>query len=104
MSSGEDKEAPAKSKPKPKAKAKAKAKPKPKAKAKPKALTRTKGSIAKHDPLQAYINEVRRYDLLKPEEEYELAVKYTETGDVDAARRLVTANLRLVVKIAHEYR
>ena len=73
----------------------------PKAK---RALVATKGSVAKHDPLQAYINEVRRYDLLKPEEEYELAVRYTEDGDVDAARRLVTANLRLVVKIAHEYR
>ena len=88
-------------KPRAKAKVKAKAEAKPKVK---RALVSTKGSVAKHDPLQAYINEVRRYDLLKPEEEHELAVRYTEDGDVEAARRLVTANLRLVVKIAHEYR
>ena len=85
---------------------KSKSKSKGKSKRKPKAalVPRSAGSVAKHDPLQAYSNEVRRYDLLKPEEEYELAVRYTEKGDVEAARRLVTANLRLVVKIAHEYR
>src|SRR5690606_30671021 len=38
------------------------------------------------------------------EEENELAVRYAETGNVDAAARLVTANLRLVVKLAYEYR
>ena len=42
--------------------------------------------------------------LLSREEEHELAVHYRETGDVEAAYRLVTSNLRLVVKIAHEYR
>ncbi|MCA9664397.1 MAG: RNA polymerase factor sigma-32 [Myxococcales bacterium] len=62
------------------------------------------GSLAVRDPLQAYINEARRYPLLSREEEHALAVKYVEEGDLDAARRLVTANLRLVVKIAHEYR
>ena len=38
------------------------------------------------------------------EEEYELAVRWVEEGDRDAARQLVLANLRLVVKIAMEYR
>jgi RNA polymerase sigma-32 factor len=61
-------------------------------------------SLARLDPLQLYIADIRRYALLTREEEHELAVKYQQTGDVEAARRLVTSNLRLVVKIAHEYR
>jgi RNA polymerase sigma-32 factor len=55
------------------------------------------------DPLQAYLSEIRRIPLLNPEEEKALAVKYREEGDMQAAYRLVTANLRLVVKIALEY-
>jgi len=46
---------------------------------------------------------VRQYPLLKPEEEKELAIRYVEEGDQDAAQRLVTANLRLVVKLAFQY-
>ncbi|MCB9593218.1 MAG: RNA polymerase factor sigma-32 [Sandaracinaceae bacterium] len=66
---------------------------------------RAKGaSVARTDPLQAYMRDVSRYPLLTREEEHELAVHYTETGDVEAAARLVTANLRLVVKIAYDYR
>jgi RNA polymerase sigma-32 factor len=61
-------------------------------------------SLARTDPLQLYINEIRRYALLSREEEHQLAVQYLETGDLDAAKKLITANLRLVVKIAHEYR
>jgi RNA polymerase sigma-32 factor len=68
------------------------------------ALVSTTRSLAVRDPLQAYMNEARRYPLLSREEEHALAVRYFEEGDVDAARELVTANLRLVVKIAHEYR
>lgn len=67
-------------------------------------LVRSERSIAVRDPLQAYMNEARRHKLLTPEEETALAVRYQESGDTDAARKLVTANLRLVVKIAHEYR
>jgi RNA polymerase sigma-32 factor len=61
-------------------------------------------SLARLDPLSAYINDIKRYPLLSREDEHELAVRYLKTGDLEAARQLVTANLRLVVKIAHEYR
>jgi len=62
------------------------------------------GSLARIDPLQLYMREVQRHSLLTPDEEHALAVRYVKTEDVDAAARLVTANLRLVVKIAYEYR
>jgi RNA polymerase sigma-32 factor len=62
------------------------------------------GSLARLDPMQQYLREVQRHALLTPNEEHDLAVKYVGTGDVAAAARLVTANLRLVVKIAYEYR
>ncbi len=55
------------------------------------------------DPLQRYMQEVRQYGLLTREEEHEIAARFRETGDPEAAFRLVTANLRLVVKIAMEY-
>jgi RNA polymerase sigma-32 factor len=61
-------------------------------------------SIAKYDPLQAYMREVQQHALLTKTEEHDLATEYVKTGDVAAAARLVTANLRLVVKIAYEYR
>lgn len=61
-------------------------------------------SLARLDPMTIYMREVQRHPLLTAEEAHELAVRYAETQDVDAAARLVTANLRLVVKIAYEYR
>ena len=61
-------------------------------------------ALSRFDPMQAYLREVQRHPLLKPEEELSLATKYYETGDVRAAHKLVTSNLRLVVKIAYEYR
>ncbi|MBL8910492.1 MAG: RNA polymerase factor sigma-32 [Archangium sp.] len=59
--------------------------------------------LAKSDPLAAYMAEVTRHPLLTREEEVELAKKYRDTGDVKAAYKLVASNLRLVVKLAHEY-
>jgi RNA polymerase sigma-32 factor len=55
------------------------------------------------DSLQRYLSEIRRYSLLSPEEEHKLAVQYKEYGDIEAAYRLVTANLRLVVMLARNY-
>ncbi len=58
---------------------------------------------AAYDPVARYMTEIRKYPLLTKEEEYDLAVRYRETGDRDAAQKLVTSNLRFVVKIAMEY-
>lgn len=66
-------------------------------KAPPKGITRT------GDLLSFYLAQVRRYPLLTPEEEREYAVRYIATGDREAAEALVTANLRLVIKIAFQY-
>jgi RNA polymerase sigma-32 factor len=61
------------------------------------------GAVVRYDPLQRYLTEIRRYPLLSREEEHEVALRYKEHEDVEAAYRLVTANLRLVVMIAREY-
>ena len=61
-------------------------------------------ALTRVDALQTYMREVQRHQLLSPDEEHSLAVQYSKTGDVNTAARLVTANLRLVVKIAYEYR
>jgi RNA polymerase sigma-32 factor len=47
--------------------------------------------------------QVNRFDLLSAEEEYELAVRHMHEGDMEAAHRLICANLRFVVKVANEY-
>ncbi|MBS2020507.1 MAG: RNA polymerase factor sigma-32 [Deltaproteobacteria bacterium] len=61
-------------------------------------------SMERLDPMAAYLREIQRHPLLSPEETHELAAKFVETQDPAIAARLVTANLRLVVKIAYEYR
>jgi RNA polymerase sigma-32 factor len=55
------------------------------------------------DLLNFYLGEVRRYPLLSAEEERTWANKFDETGDREAAERLITSNLRLVIKIAFQY-
>ncbi|MFL5250623.1 MAG: RNA polymerase sigma factor RpoD/SigA [Myxococcales bacterium] len=60
--------------------------------------------LSRADALQRYMAEVARHPLLSREEELRLATEFQKTQDPRIAYRLVTANLRLVVKIAHEYR
>jgi len=60
-------------------------------------------ALVPFDPLQRYLTEIRRFPLLGRDEEHRLAVQYKDYGDVQAAYKLVTSNLRLVVMIAREY-
>ncbi len=60
--------------------------------------------LAPYDPLRRYLYEISRFQVLSREEEHELAVRYYEHGDREAAYRLITSNLKLVVKIAMIYR
>ncbi len=53
--------------------------------------------------LHRYLQEISQYELLSREETEELATRFQETGDPDAAYRLVSSNLRLVVKVAMDF-
>ena len=54
--------------------------------------------------LSRYLEEIRRFPMLQPQEEYMLAKRYQEHEDTDSAHKLVTSHLRLVAKIAMGYR
>jgi RNA polymerase sigma-32 factor len=56
-----------------------------------------------HTGLQRYLQEISQHKLLTREETEELAIRYRENQDPEAAYRLVTANLRLVVKVAMDF-
>ncbi|HEY7746094.1 MAG TPA: RNA polymerase sigma factor RpoH [Desulfuromonadales bacterium] len=56
------------------------------------------------DTWDHYLAQISRFDLLSREEEYQLAMRYRRRDDLEAAHRLICANLRFVVKIANEYR
>lgn len=60
-------------------------------------------STGGRDSLQLYLREVSRFPMLKPEEEHELAVRVRDHNDPDAAFRLVSSHLRLVVRIAMDF-
>jgi RNA polymerase sigma-32 factor len=60
--------------------------------------------ITAESGLTRYLEEIRRFPMLEPQEEYMLAKRWREHGDRDAAHRLVTSHLRLVAKIAMGYR
>ena len=78
----------------------------PPAPAAPKARPRSATSTALEpiSALSAYMNQLANHAPITREEEHALAVRWVEEGDVDAARQMVLSNLRLVVKIAMEYR
>jgi RNA polymerase sigma-32 factor len=56
------------------------------------------------DSLTLYLAEIRKFPVLTPEEERLYAVKFYQEKDLEAAHRLITANLRFVVKVASEYK
>ncbi len=56
------------------------------------------------DTIDLYMSEISQFPILEADEEFKLAVQFKKFGDMSAAERLVTANLRFVVKIAHEYK
>ena len=60
--------------------------------------------LANEGGLSRYLDEIRRFPMLEPTEEYMLAKSWREHGDRDAAHKLVTSHLRLVAKIAMGYR
>ncbi len=54
--------------------------------------------------LDLYMAQINQLPILSPNEELELALRYQEKGDIEAAHKLITSNLRFVVKIALEYK
>ncbi|MBN1962763.1 MAG: RNA polymerase factor sigma-32 [Deltaproteobacteria bacterium] len=67
-------------------------------------MAKTAKKILSDYNLDRYVSEINRYPLLTREQEIELAKKYQQNGDFDAAQQIIVSNLRFVVKIAHEYR
>jgi RNA polymerase sigma-32 factor len=60
--------------------------------------------ISGESGLARYLQEIKRFPMLEPQEEYMLAKRWREHGDREAAHKLVTSHLRLVAKIAMGYR
>jgi RNA polymerase sigma-32 factor len=56
------------------------------------------------DSLESYLVKINQIPLLTPKEEFQLAVRYRKHNDIEAAHKLITSNLRFVVKVALEYR
>ena len=54
--------------------------------------------------LDSYLAQINKFPLLTPEEEFEFAVRYRKDNEVEAAQKLITSNLRFVVKVAFEYK
>jgi RNA polymerase sigma-32 factor len=61
-------------------------------------------NLSPESNLSRYLQQIRQFPMLDPEEEYMLAKSWREHGDVEAAHRMVTSHLRLVAKIAMGYR
>ncbi len=61
-------------------------------------------AISPEGSLSQYLDQIRKFPMLEPEEEYMLAKRWTEHEDMNAAHKMVTSHLRLVAKIAMGYR
>ena len=61
-------------------------------------------SLSPEQGLSRYLSEIRKFPMLEKQEEYMLAKRWAEDGDIDAAEKMVTSHLRLVAKIAMGYR
>ena len=61
-------------------------------------------ALSSESGINKYLQEIRKFPMLEPEEEYMLGKAWKEHGDTDAAQRLITSHLRLVAKIAMGYR
>lgn len=86
-----------------KATKKASSKTRSKVLSKSKYLAPAPKGLASTDALAQYMAEVSKYPLLSKDEERALAIRFYDTGDQEAAQKLVTSNLRFVIKIALEY-
>ncbi|PIW02058.1 MAG: hypothetical protein COW42_02960 [Deltaproteobacteria bacterium CG17_big_fil_post_rev_8_21_14_2_50_63_7] len=67
-------------------------------------LPNTSEGASAADPLTLYLSQLRHYPVLNPDQQQRFAVLYKEEADLEAAKILILTNLRLVVKIAREYR
>jgi RNA polymerase sigma-32 factor len=70
----------------------------------PEVLEQNEKTLIPSDPLKRYLQEIKNSPVLTAEQEQALAVRMKEQGDVSAAKLLVSANLKNVVRIAYEYR
>src|SRR5881409_4171531 len=61
-------------------------------------------TVGSEGGLSRYLEEIRKFPMLEPDEEFMLAKRWREHGDTEAAAKLVTSHLRLVAKIAMGYR
>ena len=67
-------------------------------------MARSLPSVSAHGGLTRYLEEIRQFPMLEPQQEFMLAKSWREHGDRDAAHQLVTSHLRLVARIAMGYR
>ena len=61
-------------------------------------------ALSPEQGLSRYLSEIRKYPMLEKQEEFMLAKRWAEDGDIEAAEKMVTSHLRLVAKIAMGYR
>jgi len=71
----------------------------------PKKRKQLKRSLPAHTTsLEKYLADISNYPVLSRQEEYELAMKYKNDGDLESARKLITSNLKFVIRIANSYK